>query len=153
TLPIEWATAAAQVACADGSHVENGACVADSLAVADVSGGCSAGKLPGLLIAGAVIALVIVTRRRRALLVIAIGACTLSGGTWDDAVDDGPTGDIEHLDVFSADLGDGDGVQYLLANQQLVDGAQEPVAQFALARHAEGIAIARVPGACGDRLV
>ena len=41
---------------------------------------------------------------RRALLPLVLAACSLDAGSWDDAVDNGPTGDAHaYLDVYSAE--------------------------------------------------
>src|SRR6185503_17183199 len=82
-----------------------------------------------------------------------LAACSLDGGGWDDAVDEGPTGDAaSYVDVFSAELGDGDGAQFLLANQPVSDGAEQPVAQFSLLRARDGVPVFRTTSTCGDRL-
>src|SRR5690606_17403723 len=57
-----------------------------------------------------------------------------------------------YVDVFAAQLGDSDGVQYLLANQPLADGAGQPVAQFSLERARGDVPVFRSAGTCGDRL-
>jgi hypothetical protein len=142
--PIEWRIG--DVQCPEGSTNTDGVCAPASL---DVTGGCDAGGATGLIV---VLAILVLARRRRLWPVIII-ACSVDGATWDSAVDDGPTGDAEtYRDVFAADLGDGDGAQYLLANQPLVAGAQEPVAEFALAATKGGVPILRVTSRCGDRL-
>jgi hypothetical protein len=149
--PIAWTTALDQVACPDGATREDGRCIAAPGITDETSGGCTTGHLPGLVVAGIVIALVIVARRRRLLLLLA--ACSLDGGSWDDAVDAGPTGDRDtYADVFSAELGDTDGVQFLLANQPVAAGAQQPVAQFSLSRVRGEVPVFRTHGACGDQL-
>lgn len=141
--PVAWPSAAAVVACPDGASNQAGACVPDPATASTVTGGCAAGA-PGVLVAIAV--MLFVLRRRRAVLALTIAACMVGDATWDDAVDAGPTGDTSHLDVFVA------GTQYLLENQALAADSQ-PVAQFALARATGGVAISRVAGSCGDRLV
>lgn len=148
--PITWRAAPDQLACPDGATNQGGRSIAEP-GVGEVSGGCSATHLPGMLVGAALLVLLVYGRRRRLLLLLA--ACSLDGGSWDDAVDAGPTGDAEaYVDVFAAQLGDADGVQYLLASEPLVDGAGEPVAQFSLERARDGVPVFRTAGACGDRL-
>lgn len=152
--PIEWTANAATVECPEHATNQAGRCVPDA-GVGEVQGaGCAATLPPGAAVGLAVIVLFAVARRRRrALLALALAsACTTDPASWDDAVNDGPVGDATRLDVYAADLGDGDGAQYLLAGQPLADGAQQPVAQFALARSAEGLPIVRGATSCGDRL-
>jgi uncharacterized protein (TIGR03382 family) len=151
--PIEWAAAPDQIACPDGSSDEGGTCVpAAGVSGGDVSGGCSS-STPGLVAGAAMVGLLVLVRRRRALLVLGFGACMVSGDGWDDAVDRGPTGDGTYIDVYSAEVNDFGGAQYLLANQPLVAGAEQPVSQLSLARVANGVPIFRIAGACGDQLV
>jgi hypothetical protein len=146
--PIAWTAAGDQLACPDGATAQDGRCVADP-DVAAPSGGCTTGHVPGLVVGAALLVLLVYARRRRLLLLLA--ACSLDGGTWDDAVDAGPTGDAaSYVDVFSAEHGDGS--QFLLANQPLVAGAEQPVAQFSLLRVRDGVPVFRTADACGDRL-
>ena len=145
--PIEWTVDANAVACPEGASNVDGTCVTESL---DVAGGCDASGATGLL----VIAGILIIMRRRRWWPIVLVACAIDSGGWDDAVDQGPVGDTDaYRDILAADLGDGDGVQYLLANQTLRDGAQEPTAQFSLAASSGGVPILRTADACGDRLV
>lgn len=146
--PVAWQAAPDQLACAEGAAAQDGRCIATDATPADVSGGCAAGKLPGLVLA---LALVLVMRRRRVLLLLA--ACSLDGGSWDDAALAGPTGDsTTYRDVLAAELPETDGAQYLLANQPLAAGADEPVAQFSLLRTRAAVPVFRTQTACGDRL-
>jgi hypothetical protein len=115
----------------------------------EVRGGCAAASA-GWLAAAAVLALLVLRRRR--MLALALVACALDGGGWDDAVDRGPTGSASRVDIFAAELGDAGATQFLLAGQPLQPAAQQPVAQFALDRARTGHAISRVAGACGDQL-
>jgi hypothetical protein len=141
--PVEWATG--DVACPAGASNIDGRCEAINLEV-DLDGGCTTGGGIGI----AMVIVVLFLARKRRLLPIVVAACALDdGATWDD-IDE--TGDPDKLDVFSAELGDGDGVQFLLAKQPLVANAQEPVAQFALAQTKGGVPILREAAACGDRL-
>ncbi|HUJ61288.1 MAG TPA: MYXO-CTERM sorting domain-containing protein [Kofleriaceae bacterium] len=153
--PPSWTTSLPDVACPDGATAQDGACILDPAALpagADVQGGCASTGAPGLAIALAAIALVAIARRRRLGLALAIGACTVGGGTWDDAVDDGPTGDTtRYIDVYAADVADH--AQFLLANQALAAGADQPAVAFSLDRAVGGVPVLRVAGACGDRLV
>jgi hypothetical protein len=147
--PTAWQPAIDKLACADGASAQDGRCIAEPDVAADVGGGCTTGRLPGLLVAAALLVLVICARRRRLLLLLA--ACSLDGGSWDDAVDAGPTGDAaSYVDVFSAELDSG--AQFLLANQPVVAGALQPVAQFSLLRERAGVPVFRTQGTCGDRL-
>jgi hypothetical protein len=156
--PIEWTAAADQVSCPSGSTNEGGACVPAAGATGgDVSGGC-ASSTPGLVAGIAVIGLFVIARRRRMLVVLGFGACMVGSDGWDDAVERGPTGDASYVDVYAADTNDSGGAQYVLANQALAPGAQEPAAAFGLAR-ATGSAgdagtrpIFRTSGPCGDQL-
>ncbi|HEX5060126.1 MAG TPA: hypothetical protein VFV99_12235 [Kofleriaceae bacterium] len=149
--PIDWTVAQDRVACPDGATARDGQCIAGADVTADVSGGCTAGHTPGIVLGIAVLALLVYARRRRVLILLA--ACSLDGQSWDDAVEGGPTGDAaSYVDVFSADRGDSDGAQYLLANQAIADGNEQPVAQFALLRAHDGVPVFRTPGSCGDRL-
>ncbi len=147
---IDWPAAGDQISCPAGATNQDGHCVAAALPhVDDVSGGCAAGHGAGLAIA---VLLLVLARRRRAMAVLVIAACSLDGGSWDDAVDAGPTGDdAAYLDVYAAELPAG--MQYLLASQPLAEGALQPVAQFSLLRDATARPILRAQGACGDRLV
>jgi len=145
------------VTCPDGATIKMASASPIQNAIAtssDVSGGCTSGGAPGILLGCAGIALVIAARRRRALLAIVIAACSLDCGQLgrrgrqrtDRRLDDLP-------DVFAADLGETDGAQYLLADQQPIATARQPVAQFSLMRTATVLPILRITGACGDRLV
>ncbi|MGE5180595.1 MAG: hypothetical protein ACM31C_00970 [Acidobacteriota bacterium] len=148
--PVDWATAPADVACADGATNQQGRCIATDLP-APVAGGCAA-TTPGLVVGAAVLVLLAVARRRRrALVALAIVACTVGDASWDDAVDGGPTGDARHVDVYAAELAGG-AAQYLLASQPLAAGAEQPAAQFSLSRAHDATAIFRVASTCGDRL-
>jgi hypothetical protein len=142
--PVDWEADPAAVACPDGATNVEGTCVATDLET-DVAGGCAVGGSAGLLV---VVAIALLARRRR-LLPIVLVACALDEGGWDDAIDDGPVAD--HRDVLAADLGDGDGAQFLLS-KQVLHASDEPVAQFALASTKSGVPIVRVPDTCGDRL-
>jgi uncharacterized protein (TIGR03382 family) len=145
---VDWPVV--PVTCPDGAALVAGSCIAS--AASPDAGGCNATGEPAL-IAGAVILGVFLLRRRRALLALAIASsCAVDAGTtWDDAVDAGPSGG-DYLNVMSAELGD-DSVQYLLAGQALDPGAQQPVAQFSLARTTGGTPIYRSNAtSCGDRL-
>ncbi len=115
----------------------------------DVTGGCAAANA-GWIVAAAVVALLAIRRRR--MLALALAACALDAGGWDDAVDRGPTGNASHVDVYAAELGDTGAMQFLLAGQPLQPGASQPVAQFALDQTRTGRPISRVAGACGDQL-
>ena len=144
--PVDWAASPSDVACPEGATNVDGACVAGD--VAPVTGGCDATGPAGLIV---ILAIVLLARRRKlapALLV----ACTLDGTSWDDAVDAGPIGDTGYHDVLAAELGDHDGVQFLLASQALRDGAQEPAAQFSLSAVRTGVPLYRASDGCGDRL-
>ena len=144
--PVEWTASASEVRCPDGATNTDGTCTPESL---EVSGGCDASGATGMLV---VLAILVLARRRRLLPIVLI-ACSLDGASWDDAVDDGPIGDSEaYRDVLAAELGDGDGVQYLLAHQALRDGAHEPAAEFSLAAAKSGVPILRSSDTCGDRL-
>jgi hypothetical protein len=112
----------------------------------EVSGGCSVAS-PGL----ALVLLLLFARRRKRLALVVIAACTLDAGSWDSAVDNGPTGDSTFVDVYAADLATG--TQYLLAGQPLADDAAQPVAAFSLQSERGGTPILRTAGACGDQLV
>jgi hypothetical protein len=112
----------------------------------DVAGGCSVAT-PGLAIA----LLLLFARRRKRFVLAVLAACTLDGGSYDDAVDAGPTGDASFIDVYAADLPTG--TQWLLAGQPLAGGAAQPVAAFALQSEPGGVPILKTPGACGDQLV
>ena len=138
--PVEWQVG--DVTCPDGATNVDGACIADSL---DVSGGCNTSGATGLVL----VLVVIFAIRRKKLLPIVLFACALDERQWDDALDGF---DDSYVDVHAAELHDGDGVQYLLANQALRDGALEPTAQFALEPKKGGVPILRAPSACGDRL-
>jgi MYXO-CTERM domain-containing protein len=153
--PIDWTVAASDVRCASGSTNVDGTCVpGDAIAAGDAEGGCSSGTTPGLVIGLAVVAVFVVARRRRLLLAAAFAACSIDSSGWDQAVDDGPTGDrAAYLDVFSADLGDAAGSQYLLEHQQLAAGAEQPVAEFSLLRDGASVPVFRAAQTCGDRLV
>ena len=148
-----WPAAAADVACPQGATATDGRCVPDAgaLAHADVEGGCATGGSPGLLVALGVLGLAIAARRRRALLALALAACALDAGGWDDAVENGPTGDpAAYLDVYAADLTAGS--QYLISEQALAPGAAPPAAQFSLLKSGGDVPLLRVAGACGDQL-
>ncbi|HTL38986.1 MAG TPA: hypothetical protein VL326_37900 [Kofleriaceae bacterium] len=148
-MPVAWQAATDQLACPDGATPQDGHCIATDATPADASGGCTTGKLPGIVL---VLVLVLVLARRRPLLLL-LAACALGGGSWDDAVDAGPTGDTTtYADVLAAELADTDGAQYLLANQALAAGADEPVAQFSLLRVRTEVPVFRTHTACGDRL-
>ena len=139
--PVAWDIVDA-VSCPTGAHLDGDHCVLDA-----ISGGCAT-STPGALVAVLGIGLVI-ARRRRWLVAIAIASCSTTGAGWDDLVD---SGDPAAIDVYAADLGDGDGAQFLLPNQPLAPGALQPTAQFSLARSGD-TPILRVPSATGDRLV
>jgi hypothetical protein len=111
----------------------------------DVAGGCSVAT-PGLAIA----LLLLLMRRRKRLALAILAACTLDAGSYDDAVDAGPTGDASFIDVFAADLPTG--TQWLLAGEPLATGAQQPVAAFSLQSERGGVPILKTHGACGDQL-
>ena len=119
---------------------------------AEISGGC-ASTTPGLGVFALVAILVVVAtwRRRRSLLPLVIAACSFEAGSWDSAVDQGPTGDPSFIDVYAADLATG--TQYLLAGEPLAAGAAQPSAAFSLQSEHGGIPILRVTGTCGDQLV
>jgi len=112
----------------------------------DVAGGCAVAT-PGLALA----LLLLFTRRRKRLALVIVAACTLDAGSWDSAVDSGPTGDATFVDVYAADLTTGS--QYLLAGEPLAGGAGQPVAAFSLQSERGGTPILRVAGTCGDELV
>jgi hypothetical protein len=111
----------------------------------EVSGGCAVAT-PGLAIA----LLLLFARRRKRLAIAVLAACTLDAGSYDDAVDAGPTGDASFVDVYAADLPAG--TQFLLAGQPLDAGAAQPVAAFSLQTTRDGTPILRTHGACGDQL-
>jgi hypothetical protein len=142
--PVETDADPAAVVCPEGATNVDGTCVAMDLEVD--AGGCTTGGSAGLLV---VIAILWFARKRKLLPIVLI-ACALDEGGWDDALDG--AGDPDHRDVLSAELGDGDGAQFLLPKQTL-RAPNEPVAQFALASTKGGVPIVRVPDSCGDRLV
>ncbi|MBA3395275.1 MAG: hypothetical protein H0T89_21685 [Deltaproteobacteria bacterium] len=152
---VIWDAAASDVACADGATNVEGACIGDPGATtAAATGGCATGRVPGLALVIAALGVVVVARRRRALVkVLALGvvACSLDADGWDAAVEAGPTGDTSlHVDVYAAALASGE--QFLLAHQVLAPGAQQPVAQLGLSRERTDRAVFRVATAMGDRL-
>lgn len=104
-------------------------------------GGCSVAT-PGLAIA----LLLLFARRRKRFVLAMLVACTLDAGTYDDAVDAGPTGDASYVDVYAA------GTQWLLAGEPLTTAVQ-PVAAFSLQSTRGGTPILKTQGACGDQLV
>lgn len=108
----------------------------------DVSGGCSVAT-PGLALA----LLLLFMRRRKRLALVVIAACTLDAGSWDSAVDSGPTGDTTFVDVYAT------GSDYVLAGEPIADGADQPVAAFSLQSERGGTPILKVAGTCGDQLV
>jgi hypothetical protein len=112
----------------------------------EVSGGCAVAT-PGL----ALVLLLVFVRRRERLALAVLAACTLDAGSYDDAVDAGPTGDATFVDVYAADVPGG--TQWLLAGEPLADGAEQPVAAFSLQRARGGVPILKTAGACGDQLV
>jgi hypothetical protein len=147
-----WTADAAGVQCADGATNLAGTCtVTDPTALeANISSGCAAGAGGGLVIGAALVGLLVIARRRRWLVALALASCTVGGESWDEAVDAGPTGDsTAYLDVYGAELGDAGAAQLLLANQPVATGAHEPVAEFSLQRASGGIPILRA----GTRLV
>ena len=108
----------------------------------DVTGGCSVAT-PGLALA----LLLVFMRRRKRLALVVIAACTLDAGSWDSAVDNGPTGDASFVDVYAT------GSDYVLAGEPIADGADQPVAAFSLQSVRGGTPILKVAGTCGDQLV
>jgi hypothetical protein len=108
----------------------------------DVSGGCSVAT-PGLALA----LLLVFMRRRKRLALVVIAACTLDAGSWDNAVDNGPTGDASYVDVYAT------GTEYVLAGEPIADGADQPIAAFSLQAERGGTPILKVAGTCGDQLV
>jgi len=151
--PLVWTVS--DVVCADGATAVSGTCVPEAtVGPATVEGGCAATGATGWLVGLGVLGLIVIVRRRRVSLALVLAAgCVADVTTWDQAVDAGPDGDTtSRVDVFSADLGDGDAVQYLLAGQALGASAQQPVAQFALSRSRSAVPILRVATRCGDQL-
>ncbi len=146
--PIVWTVS--DVVCADGATNVAGSCVPDPGA-ATVEGGCGVTRATGLGLIVVIGVLLVLRRRRVPLALVIAAACTTDVMTWNDAVDAGPDGDTSRADVFSADLGDGDAVQFLLAGQALV-APNQPVAQFALARSRAALPVLRVATSCGDQL-
>ena len=151
----EWLVAPDAVECPEGATLEGARCIVDPGALEQqVDGGCRSGGAAGVAVGLAALGLVIATRRRRGVLALGLAACAMESGGWDDAVDAGPTGDrAAFVDVYAADLGDGDGAQLLLANQPLAAGAQQPGALMSLSRARTSRPILRAPGPGGDRLV
>jgi len=119
---------------------------------AEVTGGC-ASTTPGLGMLALLAGLVVIAsrRRRRSLMPLVIAACSFEAGSWDSAVDQGPTGDPSYIDIYAAD--EPVGTQFLLAGQPLEPGAAQPSAAFSLQADRGGIPILRVAGACGDQLI
>jgi hypothetical protein len=146
----DWATGT--VTCPDGADLVDGRCVPNGESP-DVSGGCNAAQGAGLVIG--VLAVILILRRRRFGLAI-LAACSVDAAGWDDAVDQGPSGDDRYLDVYAADVGD-DGLQLLLADQPLADGARQPTAIFSLERAPTGspiyLAGAQLSTSTGDELL
>ena len=142
--PVDWTTAVDAVRCAEGAENIEGLCVPTDASIE--VGGCATGTA-GLALGIVVIAFAVRRRKKLAPLVIVVACSVGDSSTWDEAVDAGPTGDDTYLDVYSADLGD-DGSQILLAEQALVAGAKQPIAQLALSRVATGKPMYRT----GDRL-
>jgi MYXO-CTERM domain-containing protein len=152
--PIEWAADPGAVVCAEQATNDGGRCVPDANAGTTTDAGCSAAIAPGAIVGLAVLLLLVLSRRRRrTIIALALAAaCTSDPASWDDAAAQGADGDASRLDVFGAEVGDGDSAQYLLAAQALVTGAHQPTAQFGLAHEAGGVPVVRSATACGDRL-
>jgi hypothetical protein len=152
---VDWTVAPDAVECPEGAVNEDGRCIVDLAALEqELEGGCGAGGTSGVVLGALVLGLLIAARRRRGVLALGLAACAMGGGEWDDAVEAGPTGDREaFLDVYAAELGDGDGAQLLLASQPLAAGAQQPGALMSLSRARTSRPIFRAPAEGGDRLV
>ncbi|HUS27206.1 MAG TPA: hypothetical protein VMZ53_01820 [Kofleriaceae bacterium] len=149
-VPSTWLAAPADVACPSSSSLQDGRCVPDGTATVDIEGGCNASRTTGLVMVLALSGIIVWARRRRALLLV-LAACALDSGSYDDAVDEGATGDSTFLDVYSTDAGDG--TVFLLAHQAPPAGMPEPVAQFSLMREHAALPLFRASTTCGDHLV
>jgi hypothetical protein len=149
--PSTWLAAPTDVACPDGAALQDGRCVPDASATAEIEGGCTSTRTTGLVMVLVLTGVIVWARRRRALLLV-LAACAMESGSYDDAVDEGATGDsTTFLDVFSTEAGDG--ARFLLANQAAPEGMPDPVAQFSLMREHGALPLFRAPVTCGDRLV
>jgi hypothetical protein len=154
---VDWTVAPDAVECPEGSANEGGRCIVDPAALEQqVDGGCRSGGTAGVAVGALVLGLVVAMRRRRGVIALGLAACALDGGGWDDAVDAGPTGDrAAFVDVYAAELGDGDAAQMLLAGQPLAhpEAARQPASLMSLSRARTSRPIFRAPGPGGDRLV